>query len=202
MTIVCYYCKKVIGEQRPYKDTSETKATCTACIEKAKEKAARFVPEPEPGDGKVIMLENGLKGTLWVAKNEEGKLFFGDLVVAGKKFYCSKNERVKFQNYLVSLTGEEADVSFLHSMTCKIDSPPRDRRKKQNPPKVEEPKKDESITYNCTMTVPKHYIQLMFDDLAERMDNVTEIFARAALKAYEEEQQKLAQNSNKVLLAK
>ena len=30
MKIVCSVCKKVIGEQKPYKDLSETKATCTA----------------------------------------------------------------------------------------------------------------------------------------------------------------------------
>jgi hypothetical protein len=196
MKIVCSVCKKVMGEQKPYKDSSEIKATCTACIDKAKEEAAQFVPEPDPSDGQELLLENGFKGTLWVAKDKKGKLFFGDFVVAGKKFYCSKSERVKFQNYLGSLISEEADVSFLHSMTCKIDSPSRGRRKKQEPPKAEEPKKDESIQYNCTMKAPKHYIQLMYDDMAERMDNITEILAKAALRAYKEEQQKAAQKSD------
>jgi hypothetical protein len=187
MKIICSTCKKVIGEQKPYKDPSEIKATCTACIEKAKEEAARFVPEPEPSDGQEIMLENGLKGTLWVAKDKKGKLSFGELVVSGKKFYCLSNGREKFQEYLASLTGEEADVSFLHSITCKIDSPPRGRKKKQDPPKAEEPKKDESIQYNCTMRVPKHCIQPMFDDMAERMDKVAKILAEAVLKTYREE---------------
>jgi hypothetical protein len=198
MKIVCSICKKVIGEQKPSKDSSEIKATCTACIDKAKEEAARFVPEPDPSDGQELVLENGFKGTLWVAKDKKEKLFFGELAVAGKRFYCSKSERVKFQNYLGSLTGEEADVSLLHSITCKLDSPPRGRRKKQEPPKTEEPKKDESIQYNCTMRAPKHYIQLMYDDLAERMDNITEILAKAALRAYKEEQQKAAQNGDKL----
>lgn len=194
MKIVCSICKKIIGEQKPYEDPSETKATCTVCIEKSKEEAKRFVREPTPSDGKEITLENGLKGTLWVAKDEKEKLFIGELAVSGKKFYCSKPERLKFQDYLGSLSGEEANVSFLHSMTCKIDSPPRGRRKKQEPPKAEKPKKDESVQYNCTMRAPKHYIQLMYDDLAERMDKVTEILAKAALRAYKEEQQKAAQN--------
>ena len=184
MKIICARCKTIMGEQGPYKDPSETKATCTACIEKAKEEAARFVPEPAPSDGQEIMLENGLKGTLWVAKDKKGKLSFGELVVSGKKFYCLSNGREKFQNYLGSLIGEEADVSFFHSMTCKIDSPPRGRRKKQDPPKAEEPKKDESIHYNCTVRVPKHYIQPMFDDMAERMDKIAKILAEMAFNAW------------------
>ena len=121
MKIVCSICKKAIGEQKPYKDSSEIKATCTTCIEKAKEEAKRFVPEPPLSDGKKITLENGINGTLWVAKDEKGKLSLGELAVSGKKFYCSKNERLKFQDHLGSLTGEEADISFLHTITCKID---------------------------------------------------------------------------------
>lgn len=194
MKIVCSVCKKIIGEQKPYKDPSEIKATCTVCIEKAKEEAARFVPEPEPSDGQEIALENGLKGTLWVAKDKKGKLSFGELVVSGKKFYCLSNGREKFQEYLDSLKGEEADVSFLHSITCKIDSLPRGRRKKQDPPKAEEPKKDESVHYNCTVRVPKHCVQPMFDDMAERMDKVAKILAEAALNAYKKERREATEN--------
>ncbi len=194
MKIVCTRCRTVMGEQKPYKDPSEIKATCTACIEKAKEEAARFVPEPEPSDGQEIMLENGLKGTLWVAKDKKGKLSFGELVVSGRKFYCLSNGRDKFQEYLGSLKDEEADVSFLHSMTCKIDSLPRGQRKKQDPPKAEESKKDESIYYNCTVRVPKHCVQPMFDDMAERMDKVAKILAEAALNLYKKERQKAAQD--------
>lgn len=197
MRIICSVCKKVIGEQKPYKDPSETKATCTACIEKVKEKAAQFVPEPLPSDGREIVLENGLKGTLWSAKSEKEKLFFGELAVARKRFHCFKEHRAKFQEYLGGLTGEEADVSFLHSITCKIDSPPRVRRKKQDLPKPEEPKKDESIQYNCTMKLPKHYIQLMYDDMAERMESITEILAEGALRAYKKELQKVTQDGDK-----
>lgn len=194
MKIICSICKTVIGEQKPYKDPSEIKATCTACIEKAKEEAARFVPEPEPSDGQEITLENGLKGTLWVAKDKKGKLSFGELAVSGKKFYCLSNGREKFQEYLGSLKGEEADVSFLHSMTCKIDSLPRGRRKKQDSPKAEEPKKDESIHYNCTVRVPKHCVELMFDDMAERMDKVAKILAEMAFNAYKKERQEATKN--------
>ena len=198
MKIVCSICKKVIGEQKPYKDTSEIKATCTPCIEKAKEEASRFKPEPALVDGKEIILENGLKGTVWVAKDEKGKLSFGELAVSGKKFYCSKNDRVKFQAYLGGLTGEEADISFLHTITCKLDSLPRGRRKKQDPPKTEEPKKNDSTHYNCTMRAPKHYIQLMYDDMAERMDKVAEILAEAAYNHIKKEQQKAAQAGDKL----
>jgi hypothetical protein len=196
MKIVCSVCKKVIGEQKPYKDLSETKATCTACIEKAKEAAAKYRAESEIKDGKEMALGNGLKGTLWAIKSEEDKLFFGEMAVAGKRFHCFKSERIKFQEYLRGLAGEEADVSFLHSMSIKIDTPLRGRRKKQDIPKPEEPKKNESIQYNCTMRAPKHYIQLMFDDMAERMENITEILAEAALNAYKKEQQKVAQNGD------
>lgn len=197
MKIVCAVCKKIIGEQKPYKDTSETKATCTACIEKAKEDAAKYRAESEIKDGKEIALGNGLKGTLWATKSEEEKLSFGEMAVAGKRFHCFKSERIKFQDYLRGLTGEEADISFLHSMSIKIDTPLKGRRRKQDQPKPEEPNKDESVQYNCTMKAPKHYIQLMFDDMAERMENITEILAEAALNAYKKEQQKLAQSGDK-----
>ncbi len=197
MKIICSTCKKVMGEIKPYKDPSETKATCTACIEKAKEAAAKYRAESEIKDGKEIALGNGLKGTLWAIKSEEDKLSFGEMAVAGQRFHCFKSERIKFQDYLRGLTGEEADISFLHSMSIKIDTPLKGRRKKQDLPKPEEPKKSESIEYNCTMRAPKHYIQLMFDDMAERMENITEILAEAALNAYKKEQQKVAQNGDK-----
>ncbi|MFA6610577.1 MAG: hypothetical protein WCT15_07005 [Candidatus Omnitrophota bacterium] len=197
MKIICARCKNVIGEQRPYKDSSEIKATCTACIEKAKEDAAKYRAESEVKDGKEIALGNGLKGTLWAIKSEEEKLSFGEMAVAGKRFHCFKSERIKFQDYLRGLTGEEADISFLHSMSIKIDTPLKGRIKKQDLPKPEEPKKEESIQYNCTMRAPKHYVQLMFDDMAERMENITEILAEAALNAYKKEQQKVAQNGDK-----
>lgn len=197
MKIVCSVCKKAIGEIKPYKDPSETKATCIVCIEKAKEDAAKYRAESEIKDGKEIALGNGLKGTLWAIKSEEDKLSFGEMAVAGKRFHCFKSERIKFQDYLRGLTGEEADVSFLHSMSIKIDTPLKGRRKKQDLPKPEEPKKSESIEYNCTMRAPKHYIQLMFDDMAERMENITEILAEAALNAYKKEQQEVARNGDK-----
>lgn len=196
MKIICSICKKVMGEQRPYKDPSETKATCTACIEKAKEDAAKYRAESEITDGKEIALGNGLKGTVWIAKEEKEKLLIGDMVVSGKKFFCSKNGRMKFQEYLAGLAGEEADVTFLHCISVKIDTPLKGRRKKQDPPKVEEPKKNDSIQYNCTIKAPKHYVQLMFDDMAERMDKVSEILAGVVLRSYREEQQKLAQKSD------
>lgn len=184
MKIVCSSCKKVIGEQKPYKDPSEIKATCTACIEKTKEEAARFVPEPEPSDGQEITLENGLKGILWSVKGEKDKLYFGDLAVRGRKFCCLKNGREKFQAYLASLPGEETDVSFLHSMTCILEPSPRGRKKKEVPPNAEKPKRHDSVQWNCTVKVPKQYVQPMYDDMAEHMEKVYKILAEMAVKAY------------------
>lgn len=37
------------------------------------------------------------------------------------------------------------------------------------------------------MKAPKYLVQLMFDDMSERMDRVTEILANGALKMWREE---------------
>ncbi|MBF0522214.1 MAG: hypothetical protein HQL24_04060 [Candidatus Omnitrophica bacterium] len=200
MKIICTHCKMILGEQEPFDNPVEIKAKCPVCITKDKEVAPRFTPKPKPGQKQEVTLENGLKGFLWVAQDEGDKLFIGELAVSGKKFYCSKHSRQEFQNYLGSLTGEEIEVTVLHSMTCKLDSPPKGRKKKQDLPKTEEPRKDDSIQYNCTMRAPKHYVQLMFDDMAERMDKVIEILAEVAYKAYKEDCLKEVQNGDQILM--
>jgi len=187
MKIICARCKIFLGEQEPFDNSVEIKAKCTACITKDKERALRFTPKPKPGQKQEVTLENGLKGFLWVAQDKEDKLYIGELAVSGKKFYCSKSGRQEFQDYLGSLTGEEIEITYLHSITCKLDYSPRGRKRKQDPPKTEEPKKDDSIQYNCTFKAPRHYVQLVFDDMAERMDRVTEILAEAAFKQYKKE---------------
>jgi hypothetical protein len=76
-------------------------------------------------------------------------------------------------------------------MTVKLDPAQRGCKKKENSPKSEEPKKNHSIDYNCTMKVPKHYVQLMFNDMAERMDKIIEILAEASYEAYKKDRQKV-----------
>lgn len=195
MKIVCCVCKKVIGEKMPFRDSSELRATCTPCLEKAREKAAEYRPESDLTDGKEIVLENGLKGTLWIAKNKKEKLFLGEMAVSGKRFFCFKSEQTKFQDYLKKLTTEEVDVTLLHSIVCKLDTTPKGRKKQENQHKVEEPKKDDSIHYNCTIKAPKHYVQLMYDDMAGRMDMVNKIFAAAAIETYNKNRRKTSENN-------
>ncbi|HHT9138647.1 MAG TPA: hypothetical protein ACFYEK_15555 [Candidatus Wunengus sp. YC60] len=190
MKIICSRCKMFLGEQEPFDNPAEIKAKCTGCITKEKEEASRFTPKPLPGQKQEIVLENGLKGVLWVAQGKKDKLFLGELAVSGKKFCCTKSGREKFQEYLRSLKGEETDITFLHSVTVKLDPAQKGRKKKENPPKTEEPKKNNSIEYNCTMRAPKYYVQLMFNDMAERMDRVIEMLAEASYEAYKKDCQK------------
>ena len=192
MKIICSRCKIFLGEQEPFDNPAEIKAKCPGCIAKEKEETSRFIPKPLPGQEQEITLENGLKGMLWVAQGKEDKLFIGDLAVSGKKFFCTKSGREKFQEYLGSLKGDEAEVSFLHTVSVKLDPAQRGRKKKENSSKTEEPKKNNSIEYNCTMVLPKYYVQLMFNDMAERMDRVIELFAKASYEAYKKDCQKTA----------
>jgi hypothetical protein len=187
MKIICSRCKIFLGEQEPFDNPAEIKAKCAGCIAKEKEEALRFTPKPLPGQKQEITLENGLKGILWVAQDKKDKLFLGELAVSGKKFFCTKSGREKFQEYLKSLKGEDVEVSLLHSMTVKLGPAQKDRKKKENPPKIEEPKKNHSIDYNCTIRVSKYYVQLMFNDMAERMDKVITFLAEASYEAYKKD---------------
>src|SRR4030042_142063 len=180
MKIVCSRCKKIIGEQAPYKDLSEIKAKCTGCLEKEKEAALRYKPSPEMKDGQEVTLDCGAKGRLWAVKGEAEKLSLWDLAVSGKKFYCSDKTREQFQKYLDGVKNEEVDVTFLHSVTCSIDLPPRGRKKKEEAPKVEE-KKTESVQYNCTIKVNKKFALSMFEGMVDRLNSVLDILLRADL---------------------
>lgn len=193
MKIICSRCKAIIGEQKPYKDSSEIKATCTACIEKAKEEARKTKPIPKLGKEREVTFENGWKGRLSIAGKESENLSFWDLIVAGKKFSCSEEERDKAEKYLNKLTENDVDITFLHSMSLKLDKPPDGRRKKKQVSPAEEKKPEEGITYNCTIRVPKQYVLPMFNDKASRMKKVAEILAEIALRAYKEDCQNAAQ---------
>ncbi|MFH1692609.1 MAG: hypothetical protein ABIC68_08640, partial [Candidatus Omnitrophota bacterium] len=126
---------------------------------------------------------------LWAVKGEAEKLSLWDLVVSGKKFYCSDKTREQFQKYLGGVKSDEVDVIFLHSVTCTIDLPPRGRKKKEEAPNVEE-KKTESVQYNCTIKVNKKFALSMFEGMVDRLNSVLDILLRADLRRLEELSQK------------
>ena len=183
MIIVCSNCKKVIGEQKPYNDSSEIKATCTDCIKKAKEKATQFVPHSKPNDGKEIVLENGMKGILSIAKKGSSELSLHEIAVSGERFYCSKETREEFQKYMNGIPGNEVDVTFLYSAVLDLSSHKGGRRKKNA---IKEPieEKPKSTEYNCTIKAPKEYALRMFDGMAERTEKFTDFLANSAYEAY------------------
>ena len=183
MKIICFRCGKVIGEQQPFDNLSETKAKCLDCLSKEKEEASKFQPMPKPGEKKEVVLENGLKGILWVAENDAEKLSVWELAVLNKKFLCSGGMREEFQKHLASIKDEEAEVSFLYSISIKI--PPKGSKKKD--PVRAGGHKDESVQYNCTMKAPKYYIQRMYDGMAGRMRKFLDIIVGSSYKAYKEE---------------
>jgi len=104
-----------------------------------------------------------------------------------------KKQMIKVFN---ELTENDVDVTFLHSMSVKLDKPPDGRRKKKQVSPAEEKKPEEGITYNCTIRVPKQYILPMFNDKAGRMQKVAEILAEVALRAYKEDCQNAAQKGD------
>lgn len=187
MKIICTSCNKVLGEQVPFDNFSKIYAKCTDCINKAKEEATKFKPKPKPGEKQEVALENGLKGILWVPGDKKEKLSLDELVISGKKFYCAKDKLEGFQEYLGKIKSEEVEVTFLHSMSIKLDAPLKGRKKKE-PIKTEE-RKNKSIDYNCTMKVTKQYARVMFNTMAERNQKVVEMIAEAAIKAYQKEQE-------------
>ncbi len=191
MKIVCSRCKKTIGEQAPYDDSSEVKAKCTDCLGKEKELASRYKPSPDLKDGQEVTLDWGAKGRLWAVKEESQKLSLWDLAVAGKKFYCSDNTREEFQRYLEGIGEDVVDVTFIHSVTCSIELPRRGRKKAQEASKVEE-KKDDSVQYNCTVRVNKKVALSMFEGMVDRLNSVLEILLRADMRRLEELAQKKA----------
>jgi hypothetical protein len=131
MKIICSSCKKTIGEKAPFKDSSEIKAKCPDCISKEREAITPFQPVPRPEDGQTVIIDTNLTGTLWVPKNQNEKISLWELGVSGKKFFCSDANKEQFQEYLESIRDEQCDVSFLHSLTCTLDKPPKRGKKKE-----------------------------------------------------------------------
>jgi hypothetical protein len=187
MKIVCSGCKSVLGEQRPYKDSSEIEAKCPTCLAAEKEAAHKAIKRPpNPEKEREVVFENGWRGVLSIAGKETEKLSFWDMIVAGRKFSCSEKDMDEVAGILNSLPEDEVDVTFFHSMSIKLD-PPDGRRKKKSAEAVEEKKPDDSIQYNCTVRVPKRCVLPMFHDKAERMRRIAEILANAVHKDYQEE---------------
>jgi len=180
MKIICSTCKKVLGVQRPFNDNTEVLAKCPECFQKEKEEVLKPQLKPGPGERKNITLENGLKGFLTIAGVDSLKLSLWDLVVSGKKIFCAKDRRESFREYLEMIDREAVDVTFIHSSTIKLES--MDGRRKKQPIRSDE-KKQNSVDYNCTVTVPKDYALRMFDGVAERLQMFTKILAEAAVKA-------------------
>jgi hypothetical protein len=193
MKIICSACKTILGEQKPFDDPSEIKAKCTSCLAKEKEAALKALvsqPMPEPGKQREVIFENGWKGILSVAGKETEAISFWDLLVAGRKFFCSKDTREECRKYLDGIAENEVDVMFIHSSTIKLDKPLRGRKKKkveQVPPETE---KSESINYNCTVRAPKQFVLPMFDEKTESLKQFTEIMVEVALRTAREERLK------------
>ena len=76
---------------------------------------------------------------------------------------------------------------FLHSGAYSLDDSSFKGRRKKKDVKPTEKKKPISITYNCTIRVPKKYVPPMFEDKFERLKQFAEIFAKTAYKAYKED---------------
>lgn len=188
MKIICRRCKKVIGELAPYQDNSEVKAKCTDCIAKDKVAGARFSPSPEVKDGQEITLDSGLKGRLWIAKGKSKQISFWELAVAGKKFFCIDRARDAFKEHVESSKGDNVDVSFLHSMKCKIDD--SKGRNKTDAPVETKNKWLDAPQFNCTVTVPKDFALSMFDSKVNQFHEIAEIIKRAGARSFDEFREK------------
>ncbi len=187
MKIICSTCKKELGVQRPYNDSSENSAKCLTCFKKEKEEACKPQPLPEPGERKDITFASGLKGFLTVAGVDSPNLSICELMVSGKTFACFKEARESFLEHLELIDKDEVDITYLYSMS--IVMPPTERKRKKAPLQPAD-KKPADIHYNCTVTMPKYYAISMFDDKRERVEKIVDIIARGVLKEGEAREEK------------
>ncbi len=130
----------------------------------------------KPGIDKEIIFENGWKGVFSVAGKDTQKLSLWDLEIAGKKFTCAKQTRAEFEKFLANITDAEVDVMFMYSSEIQLPPSWRDRKKKKNVEPITK-EKTESIDYNCTVRVPRQYVQLMFDNVAVRTEQFVSLLA-------------------------
>jgi len=186
MQIVCSSCSKVLGIQEPFKDDTEVSAICPECFQKEIEEASRNHPLPKPGKRVDIILAKGIKGFLTVADSKSPKLYLWDLIVAGKKILCAGDKRESFLKFLEGIDSDEVELTFLYSSCIMI--PPGGRRRKKHAAE-EEKIKSNSIDYNCTVRVPRHYALMMFHDKAQKHEQFFDMIARTLVKEWKDERQ-------------
>lgn len=134
-----------------------------------------------------VTLDHGVRGVLTISGKESEELHFFELVVNGKKFFCEKEQRQSFQDFLENLPGDQVEVMFLHSMSIKINQIKKGRRKSIEVAKTEDGR-DDSVTYNCTVKVSKHYAQAIFDDMEDRQSEATDLLGHMLYEHWLEEQ--------------
>jgi len=180
MKITCTACNKLIGIQRPLSDDSVTSVLCPECFQKQIDEVARFQALPKPGETIDITLGNGIKGFLTVAGIDTEKLSLWDLAVSGKKVFCASDRRESFQNYLKMIDSEEVKVTFMFS-TSVIGIPLNSRKKKKQAIKEINSK---LVDYNCTLTVPRYYALKMFDNIAEKQEQIVNVLAEGVARSW------------------
>ncbi len=193
MKIICAKCKKLMGEIEPFDDSKETRAKCADCVrQEEEERATTMVAAPikrGSRESKKIILDNGAEGLITIAGKESESLSLWDVIFDRRKFFCSEKTTKEFEKHLESIPGDELPVTFLHSMTVKLDTPKRRGKKKQEEPPAEK-KPSDSTTYNCTVRVSKAAARQIFRDKQSRMEQVVGILADAAWKASVKERMK------------
>ena len=168
MKLICSSCKKILGIQSPLHDDSELSAKCPECFQKEKEEVSKPRLKPKAGERQDITFKSGMKGYLTVA-TDATKLSLWDLVVSGKTFACTKDRKDSFLEYLEMIDRDQINVTFLYSISTKLDPPSRKRKSKDESEKPKKDKPDDSVYYNCTVMLSKYHVIVMFDDKAERM---------------------------------
>lgn len=148
-----------------------------------KRQSAPMKPRINPGVDKEIIFENGWRGVFSVAGNETQELSLWDLEIAGKKFACTPKTRNEFVEFLAGITEPEVNVMWMYSSETKFSPLSERRKKKKSEPIIDE--KSETIHYNCTICVPKPYVQPMFDDVSRRAEEFVKFIAELAIKQYE-----------------
>lgn len=191
MKIICQSCKKIIGEIEPLKDSKETKAKCSDCLKIEKDaEIKRLIEIPlnvEKTKDRVVTFENGSQGFLTIAGKETKKLGIWGVLFEGKEFFCCDETRKDFEKHLTSLSNDEVDVTFLHSLEIFMD--PKDKRRKKKQPLPEEQSQRESIEYNCTVRGTKDFARHVFESKEDQFKDYLDIVWPVAQRLYKEEQQ-------------
>ena len=135
-----------------------------------------------------VLFDDGMEGVLTVAGKGTPDLSFFDFLVNGRKFGCSDKDKELLEEFIADISGEEIDVTFLHTADIKIETVKKGRRK-QIVPKQDSGKSD-TVWYNCTVKVPKRYAMLAYEDKRMRAEQVAKILADIAYREWKDEQEK------------